>query len=84
MHPSTDALVLVKSPTQPEFREARSEVILKNDPPLSLVDDPLFRKTLVTTSLMRQFETGICMGKGVMFGKRDTTLTHRQVVFRDH
>jgi hypothetical protein len=66
---------LVKAPTQAEFREAWSEAMLKNALPLSLVDDPLFRKALVTTSLMGQ--AGICMGKGVMFGKRDTTLPHR-------
>jgi hypothetical protein len=40
----------------------------------SLVDDPLFWKVLVTTSLM--YHTGIYMGNGVMFGKRDTTLSH--------
>jgi hypothetical protein len=66
---------LVKAPTQAEFREAWSEAILKNALPLSLVDDPLFRKALVTTSQMGQ--AGMCMGKGVMFGKRDTTLPHR-------
>ena len=42
-------------------------------PRFPLVDDPLFRKTLVTTSRMDQ--TVFCMGKGVMFGKRDTTLS---------
>ena len=55
-----DQQPLVKSPTQDEFRETWSEAILKNTLLLSFVDDPLFRKTLVTTSLMGQ--TDICMG----------------------
>jgi hypothetical protein len=41
---------LVKAPTQAEFREAWSEAILKNALPLSLFEDPLFRKALVRTS----------------------------------
>ena len=41
---------LVKAPTQAEFRKAWSEAILKNALPLSLVEDPLFRKVIVTTS----------------------------------
>jgi hypothetical protein len=39
----------------------------------SLVDDPLFRKTLVTTARMGQ--SAVCMDKGTTLGKR--TLSHR-------
>ncbi len=46
---------------------------LKGLPP-DLVDDPLFRKDLVTTSLMGQ--TSVYMGKGTVLGKRDTTFRH--------
>ena len=52
------------------------EAIVRNGLPPALVDDPLFRKTLVTTSNMGQ--TSVCMVKGTSLGKRDTTLTHRQ------
>ena len=40
----------------------------------------IFRKALVTTSRMGQ--TAVCMGKGNAFGKRDTTLPHRQTFTR--
>ena len=46
-----------------------------NGLPPGLVDDPLFRKTLVTTSRMGQ--TDVYMGKRNTLGKRDTTLSHR-------
>ena len=68
--------VLMRTPTQDEFVECWSEVIIRNGLPPALVDDPLFRKTLVTTSRMGQ--TTVCMGKGTVLGKRDTTLPHRQ------
>ena len=42
--------VLTRTPTQPEFVECWIETIIRNGLPPSLVDDPLFRKTLVTTS----------------------------------
>ena len=44
------------------------------------MDDPLFRKTLVTTSLMGQ--TTVCMEKGTDLGKRDTTSPHRHTFTR--
>ncbi len=56
------------------------EAIIRNGLPPALVDDPLFRKTLVTTSRMGQ--TAVCMGKGTALGKRDTTLPHRQTFTR--
>ena len=56
------------------------EAIIRNGLPPALVDDPLFRKTLVTTSRMGQ--TSVCMVKGTTLGKRDTTLTHRQTFTR--
>ena len=68
--------VLMRTPTQGEFVECWSEAIIRNGLPPALVDDPLFRKTLVTTSRMGQ--TAVCMGKGTALGKRDTTLPHRQ------
>jgi hypothetical protein len=46
--------VLMRTPTQVEFVECWSEVIIRNGLPPALVDDPLFRKTLVTTSHMVQ------------------------------
>ena len=49
------------------------EAIIRNGLPPALVDDPLFRKTLVTTSRMGQ--TTVCMGKG-------TVLTHHQTFTR--
>ncbi len=56
------------------------EAIIRNGLPPALVDDPLFRKTLVTTSRMGQ--TVVFMGKGTALGKRDTTLPHRQTFTR--
>jgi hypothetical protein len=56
------------------------EAIIRNGLPPALVDDPLFRKALVTTSRMGQ--TAVCMGKGNALGKRDTTLPHRQTFTR--
>jgi hypothetical protein len=56
------------------------EAIIRNGLPPALVDDPLFRKTLVTTSRMGQ--TTVCMGKGTALRKRDTTLPHRQTFTR--
>ena len=66
--------VLMRTPTQAEFVECWSETIIKNGLPPALVDDPLFRKTLVTTSRMGQ--TSVCMVMGTALGKRDTTLPH--------
>jgi hypothetical protein len=59
---------------------SRREAIIKNGLPPALVDDPLFRKALVTTSRMGQ--TTVCMGKGTALGKRDTTLSYRQTFTR--
>jgi hypothetical protein len=56
------------------------EAIVRNGLPPALVDDPLFRKALVTTSLMGQ--TVVYMCKGTFLGKRDTTLPHRQTFTR--
>ena len=42
--------ILTKSPSQVEFEECWSEVIIKNGLSPSLVDDPPFRKALVTTA----------------------------------
>jgi len=72
--------VLMKTPTQAEFVECWSEAIIRNGLPPALVDDPLFRKALVTTSRMGQ--TAVCMGKGTALGKRDTTLPHRHTFTR--
>ncbi len=44
--------MLTKPPSQAEFEECWSESIIKNGLSPSLVDDPLFRKTLVTTARM--------------------------------
>jgi hypothetical protein len=55
-------------------------VIIKNGLSPSLVEDSLFRKTLVTTARMGQ--SAVCMGKGTTLGKRDTTLTHRHTFSR--
>ena len=68
--------VLTRSPTQAEFVECWSEAIIRCGLSPALVDNPLFRKALVTTSRMGQ--TAVCMGKGTALGKRDTTLPHRQ------
>ncbi len=67
--------MLTKPPNQTEFEECWSEAIIKNGLSPSLVDDPLFRKTLVTTARMGQ--SAVCMGKGTALGKRDTTLLRR-------
>jgi len=63
-------LVGGKPPSQAEFEECWSEAIIKNGLSPSLVDDPLFRKALVTTARMGQ--SAVCMGKGTALGKRDT------------
>ena len=71
----------MRTPTQAEFVECWSETIIKNGLPPALVDDPLFRKTLVTTSHIGQ--SAVCMVKGTVLGKRDTTtLTHRHTFTR--
>ena len=62
--------MLTKPPSQAEFEECWSEAIIKNGLSPSLVDDPLFRKALVTTARMGQ--SAVCMGKGTALGKRDT------------
>jgi hypothetical protein len=67
--------MLTKPPSQAAFEECWSEAIIKNGLSPSLVDDPLFRKALVTTARMGQ--SAVCMGKGTALGKRDTTLPHR-------
>jgi hypothetical protein len=46
--------ILTKQPSQDEFEECWSEVIIKNGLSPSLVDDPLFRKVLVTSDRMGQ------------------------------
>ena len=46
--------MLTKQPSQAEFEECWSEAIIKNGLSPSLVDDPLFRKALVTTARMGQ------------------------------
>ena len=56
------------------------EAIFRNGLPPALVDDPLFRKTLVKTS--RMDKTSVCMVKGTALGKRDTTLPHRHTFTR--
>jgi hypothetical protein len=60
---------LTKQPSQTDFEECYSEDIIKNglNGP-SLVDDPLFRKALVTTTRMGQ--SVVWMGKGTTLGKR--------------
>jgi hypothetical protein len=72
--------MLTKQPIQAEFEECWSEAIIKNGLSPSLVDDPLFRKALVTTARMGQ--SAVCMGKGIALGKRDTTLSHRHTFSR--
>jgi hypothetical protein len=72
--------VLMRTPTQSEFVECWNETIIRNGLPPVLVDDPLFRKTLVTTSLMGQ--TVVFMDKGTTLGKRDTTLQHHNTFTR--
>ena len=63
--------MLTKPPSQAEFEECWSEALIKNGLSPSLVDDPLFRKVLVTTA--RMGKSVVCMGKGTALGKRDTT-----------
>ena len=46
--------VLMRTPTQDEFVECWSEAIIRKGLPPALVDDPLFRKALVTTSRVGQ------------------------------
>ena len=72
--------VLMRTPTHTEFVECWSETIIRNGIPPAVVADPLFRKTLVTTSRMGQ--TVVCMVKETALGKRDTTLTHRHTFTR--
>jgi hypothetical protein len=72
--------MLTKPPSQAEFEECWSEAIIKNGLSPSLVDDPLFRKALVTTARMGQ--SAVCMGKGTALGKRDTTLPRRDTFSR--
>jgi hypothetical protein len=72
--------MLTKPPSQAEFEECWSEVIIKNGLSPSLVDDPLFRKVLVTTAGMGQ--STVCMCKGTALGKRDTTLPHHHTFSR--
>ena len=62
--------VLMRTPTQVEFVECWSEVIIRNGIPPAVVDDPLFRKTLVTVT-SRMGQTAVCMGKGTAHGRRD-------------
>ena len=63
-----------------EFEECWSEVIIKCGLSPSVVDDPLFRKALVTTARMGQ--SAVRMGKGTALGKRDSTLPHRHTFSR--
>ena len=55
--------------------EGNADAKLKCGLSPSVVDDPLFRKALVTT--VRMGQSAVRMGKGTALGKRDTTLTHR-------
>ena len=70
----------MRTPTQTEFVECWSESIIRNGIPLVVVDDPLFRKVLVITSRMGQTE--VCMVKGTVIGKKDTTLSNRHTFTR--
>ena len=70
----------MRTPTHVEFLECWSEAIIRNGIPPAVVDDPIFRKTLVITSLMGQ--TTVCMVKGTAHGKKDTTLSHRHTFTR--
>jgi hypothetical protein len=72
--------MLTNQPKQTEFEEWWSEVIIKNGLSPSLVDDPVFRKVLVTTARMGQ--SVVCVVKGTEFGKRDTTLPHHHTFSR--
>ena len=70
--------MLTKQPSQSEFEECWSEAIIKCGLSPSVVDDPLFRKTLVTTDRMGQ--SVVCMGKGTTLGKRDTKATSSYIL----
>ena len=72
--------MMTKQPSQSEFEECWSEVIIKCGLSPSVVDDPLFRKALVTTARMGQ--SAVRMGKGTALGKRDSTLPHRHTFSR--
>ena len=74
-HVSATVRLLMRTPTQAEFVECWSEAIIRTCIPPAVVDNPLFRKTLVITSRMGQ--TVVCMGKGTTLGKKDTALPHR-------
>jgi hypothetical protein len=52
----------------------------KNGLSSSLVDDPLFRNTLVTTDRMGQ--SVVFIDKGTALGNRDTTFPHRHTFSR--
>ena len=71
----------MRTPTQVEFVERWSETIRNGLPP-AFVDDPLFRKALVTTSHMGQTIVCMVMDKGTVLGKRDTTLPHHDTFTR--
>ncbi len=76
--------VLMRTPTQVEFVElveCWSEVIIRNGIPPAVVDDPLFRKTLVTVT-SRMGQTAVFMGKGTALGKKDTSLSYRHTFTR--
>jgi hypothetical protein len=77
---SLQKVMLMRTPTQAKFVGCWREDIIRNGLPPVLVDDPLFRKSLVTTSHMGQ--TSVCMGKGTALGKRDTTLPHHDTFTR--
>ena len=72
--------ILTTQPSQAEFEECWSEAIIKCGLSPSVVDDPLFRKALVTTARMGQ--SAVRMGKGTALGKRDSSLTHRHTFSR--
>ena len=73
--------VLMRTPTQTEFVECWSETLIRNGIPPAVVDDPLFRKTLVTVT-SRMGQTAVCMGKGTALGKKDTSLSYRHTFTR--
>jgi hypothetical protein len=72
--------MLTNPPIQAEFQECWSETIIKCGLSPSVVDDPLFRKVLVTTARMGQ--SAVCMGKRTALGKRDTTLPNHDTFSR--
>jgi len=56
--------MLTKPPSQAEFEECWSEAIIKCGLSLSVVDDPLFRKSLVTTGAISRVDgQGNCTWK---------------------